>query len=210
MKHILIVLIIGVFTNATYSQSKKEFSQSVGIKTSHTINFFPSSASYQPNQYYFGSFGLHLDYNRLIKGTKHFLATGLGIQYATFTSQNVDTVVMNMLGEYDRILDFNYLIVVPTHYIYKPKPWLILSTGLNNKIPIRGNTEHRGSNYIPYYREGIPDYRRFIVEYHAGIGVEVGTKKVKLRTEVVFNRSILPWEYYDVRGSLGLFYHFGK
>ena len=204
MKKILIFFILCLFINVAYSQSKKAFNQSIGLKINHTLNYhiIPYSA-----EYYYGTSGLQIDYNRLIKGEKHFIGTGIGIQFAVFTSQReVDSSILNMLEEHQKIIDFNSLLVIPIHYIYKPKPWLVLSTGFNNKIPIKGKTYNMGS--LIYEEKGIPDYRKYILEYHAGVGVEVGIKRVKLRVETIFNRSIVPWEYYDIRGNLGLFYHF--
>lgn len=170
----------------------------LGINISHTIPYLSYNNTLLDNK----EIGIMYDYP--ISLNKHYISLGVSSALTTFRSQ-LDSLRFD--GSPFILNDFNLIVSVPTLYTYKPNNWLYFKTGFNSNIPIKGNTYGLYSNF---QKEGIPTYRKFILEAHAGIGSEISIKRFKIRFEAYLNYPFLTNEYLEKGVSMGFFYQFAR
>ncbi len=202
MKYTFIALFIFLFINFSVNAQKgSKPIQLIGLKCDYGLNF--------KNGRWIGStYGIDLNYNRSFKNEKHYWVTGLGVQLSILPSQvEVDTFQWG--GNTPQLHDHGLYFSVPTQYMYKPISWLYIKTGFNHHFTFR-NTTIDTSPGIDYREKGIPSYRRYILDAHAGIGSEISIKRFKIRFEAYLNYPFLTDEYLEKGVSMGFFYQFAR
>jgi len=170
----------------------------LGININHTIPYLSYNNNLPDNK----EVGMMYDYP--ISLNKHYISIGISGALTTFRSQ-LDSLRFD--GSPFILNDFSLIISVPTLYMYKPNSWLYFKTGFNSNIPIKGNTYGLYSNFR---QEGIPTYRKFILEAHTSIGSEISIKRFKIRFEAYLNYPFLTNEYLEKGVSIGFFYQFAR
>lgn len=199
MKTIITTLLFCCLALMLQAQSSKKYKQSIGFSAHSHINTYPhNKKDIQAN------IGIELEYNRLIFGTKHYIVTGVGFSLTSLNSLlELDRTGIHAGVPYN-LTDFSRTLSIPIYYMYQPNSWLLLSTGFKNKIPTYGHTTDR----YDFKQIGIPDYRRYVLEYHLGIGSELTYKRIKWRTKGFMNYSFLTSEYLEFGVSTGFFFQF--
>lgn len=196
MKNIILLLLFTCsFYIVGFTQSEKRLKHEIGLK---------SKLGLIEQEVLLPQYNLELEYNRNIKKSKSYISVGLKYELGDFvTNRIVDTTIFYIAND-DYIIDRNQLLTIPVNYMYRPVSWIILRTGLNLRISTTGHSFTFPTYY--YKIDGIAPNRQFMVEYHVGLGLQGGFKKIKARFEGYYHVGLLPSDYQELGLSFGIFY----
>lgn len=200
---LLICLLIGFSLQA---QKSKSTTQYIGLRASLGLNTTSSKRLMG------GHYGLNLEYSRSFKNKHHFWASGVDINLSVLESR----VTYEELGGQSnsladvRAADIGFYASIPTHYIYQPFSWLYLRSGFNNKFVFRNVTQTSGDGNMTYWRQWLPDYRRYILETHAALGFSLPIWRMKITLETYMSYPIFTNEYLQLGLNLGIYYKIKK